>query len=148
MQPVTIHYQGYIITTDKALMNMHEVHKWLSEESYWVPGITLDKVKTAFNNSYCIAAIINDQQIAYGRLVTDYALFAYLADVYVMEEHRGKGIGKEMMKVLFEQDWVKQLRGVMLATKDAHTLYSQFGFTGIPDPDRYMKLSPNNTFPG
>lgn len=147
MQPVTVHYQGYTITTDKSLMNVQEVHKWLSEESYWVPGITFDKVKTAFNNSYCIAAIINNKQIAYGRLITDYSLFAYLADVYVIEEHRGKGIGKEMMSVLFEQEWVKQLRGVMLATRDAHSLYSRLGFTAVSNPDRYMKLSPNTTFP-
>ncbi|MCD6011403.1 MAG: family N-acetyltransferase [Flavipsychrobacter sp.] len=145
MQPVTIDYKGYTITTDKSMMNVHDVHLWLSERSYWVPGIAFEKVKAAFDNSYCIAAIKDNRQVGYGRLVTDYAFFAYLADVYVEEEHRGKGISKAMMKILFEQDWVTQLRGVMLATKDAHDLYRQFGFSEIPNPERYMKLTLQET---
>lgn len=142
MKPIiTVDYNGYTITTDKTLMNVHDVHKWLSERSYWVPGVTLENVSTSFENSYCIAAIADGKQVAYGRLITDYASFAYLADVYVLEEHRGKGIGKEMMRILFDQDWISQLRGVMLATRDAHDLYRQFGFTEIPNPERFMKLN-------
>lgn len=141
MQPLTIDYNGYTITTDKSLMNIHEVHKWLSEKSYWSPGITFEKVKTAFDHSYCIGVLSGGAQVAYGRLITDYASFAYLADVYVLEEHRGRGLGKEMMKILMGLEWIGTLRAVMLATLDAHGLYRQFGFTEIPNPERYMKLN-------
>jgi GNAT superfamily N-acetyltransferase len=141
MEPITTAHNGYTITTDKNLMNVNDVHKWLSEESYWVKDIAFETVKTGFDNSFCIGALLGNEQIAYGRLITDYAAFAYLADVYVKEEHRGKGICKAMMKILFEQDWVKQLRGVMLATRDAHDLYRQFGFAELPNPERFMKLN-------
>jgi GNAT superfamily N-acetyltransferase len=141
MQPLIIDYKGYTITTDKSLMNVHEVHKWLSEKSYWTPGIAFEKVKTAFDHSYCIGVLSGGTQVAFGRLITDYASFAYLADVYVLEEHRGKGLGKAMMKILMNLEWVGGLRAVMLATLDAHGLYRQFGFAEIPNPERYMKLN-------
>lgn len=143
MKPITVTYKEYTITTDKNLMKVHDVHKWLSERSYWVKDITFEKVKMAFDNSYSIGTLYGNNQIGYGRLITDYSSFAYLADVYVQEDHRGKGICKVMMKILLEQDWVQQLRGVMLATKDAHDLYRQFGFAELPNPERYMKLTKN-----
>ncbi len=139
---VTINHDGYTITTDKSLMKVEDVHRWLSEESYWSKDIAFEKVKTSFDNSFCIGAVSDDKQIAFGRLITDYGAFAYLADVYVVEEHRGKGICKAMMKILFELDWVMQLRSIMLATRDAHDLYRQFGFSELPNPERYMKKNP------
>lgn len=140
MQPIVIAYGDYIITTDKGLMKVNDVHKWLSEESYWCKGIPFDNFKIAFDNSYCIGALIDNKQIAFARLVTDYATFAYLADVYVEEKHRGKGISKKMMQVLFDLDWVKNIRSIKLATKDAHELYRQYGFTECKYPGRIMEI--------
>ncbi len=117
------------------------IHKWLSGSSYWAKGIPFEKVKTSFDHSFCIAALMNGEQIGYGRLITDYATFAYLADVYVLDGHRGKGISKQMMKLLFEQDWVKGLRRIMLATSDAHGLYLQIGFTSLGHPEKLMEIA-------
>lgn len=138
---MTVDYSGYTITTDKQLMNVHDVHKWLTEKAYWCEGIPLETVKTAFDNSFCIAALIDGKQVAYARLITDYAIFGYLADVYVVEAHRGKGISKKMMSLLFDLDWVKGLRGIKLATRDAHGLYRQFGFAACKNPDGIMEIA-------
>src|SRR4051794_38519735 len=140
MQPITINYKDYTITTDKSLMKVHDAHLWLSEVSYWCQHIPFETFKTAFNNSFCIGALLGEKQIAFGRLVTDYATFAYLADVYVEEAYRGNGISKKMMEVLFGLDWVKGLRAIKLATRDAHGLYEQFGFTQLQFPDRTMEM--------
>lgn len=141
MKTVTENYQNYIITTDKSLLQPNAIHQWLSTEAYWCKHIPYEVVKTAFDNSYTIGVLKDGKQIAYARLITDYAVFGYLADVYVIEEHRGKGISKKMMELLMNLDWVKRLRKVSLATKDAHGLYKQFGFTPFAHPERMMELA-------
>ncbi|WP_276134328.1 GNAT family N-acetyltransferase [Polluticoccus soli] len=141
MGTITVEYQGYIITTDKTQLQPEAIHKWLSEESYWSKNIPYELVKRAFDNSYCIGILIDNRQIGYGRLITDYTTFAYLADVYVEEEHRGQGLSRKMMEVLMEQAWVQGLRKVMLATLDAHGLYAKFGFTPMVISERYMEIS-------
>ncbi|HXS37572.1 MAG TPA: GNAT family N-acetyltransferase [Flavipsychrobacter sp.] len=140
MSPVNIEYNGYLITTDKSLLQPEVVHEWLSKNSYWAEHVPYDIVKNAFDNSYCIGILKDHQQIGYGRLITDYATFAYLADVYVEETHRGNGLGKKMMSILFEQDWLKKLRRIMLATKDAQGLYKQYGFVLPQYPERLMEI--------
>ena len=146
MQPITLDFNGYTITTDKAQMKVGDLHRWLSKEAYWSVNIPLDTVQTAFDNSFCIGVIIDGRQIASARLITDYATFAYLADVYVLENHRGKGISKQMMTLLFEQDWVKGLRRIMLATTDAHGLYRQIGFTSLGHPEKLMEIVHPNIY--
>ena len=141
MKPVKIEYKGYTITTDKTEMQAEAIHKWLTEQSYWAKHIPFDIVKTSFDNSFCIGILKNNEQVGYGRLITDYATFAYLADVYVTEPHRGIGLSKKMMEILLEQDWVKGLRKIMLATLDAHGLYAQYGFTPMLISERYMEIS-------
>lgn len=141
MQPVSFSYLDYSITTDKHLLQPQAVHEYLSTQSYWAKQVPYLTVLTAFNNSFCIGALKDGQQVAYARLVTDYATFAYLADVYVLEEHRGKGISKKMMELLLEIDWVKNLRRIMLASLDAKELYRQFGFTEPKYPERLMEIT-------
>ena len=141
MKPIRIEYEGYTITTDKQAMQPEAIHRWLSQQSYWSKHIPFEIVKTAFDNSYCIAVLKDGEQIGYGRLITDYATFAYLADVYVEEPHRGKGLSKKMVETLMEQDWVKGLRKILLATLDAHGLYAQYGFTPMVISERYMEIS-------
>lgn len=138
----TIIYKNYEITTDKAVMNPIEVHQWLSEVSYWAKGIPYDLFKTAYDNSFCVGALLDGRQIGFGRLITDYATFGYLADVYVLEEYRGEGISKVMMQMLFETDWVQKLRRIKLMTQDAHGLYEKFGFKPYQYPERAMELNP------
>jgi GNAT superfamily N-acetyltransferase len=141
MQPVNITHNGYLITTDKSLLQPVAIHKWLSEESYWAKHIPFELFKGSFDNSFTIGILKDDEQIAYARLITDYATFAYLADVYVLKEHRGQGLSKLMMKELLAIDWVQKLRRVMLATLDAKGLYTQFGFTDPKYPERLMEIT-------
>lgn len=141
MQTVTLEYKGYVITSNKELLQPEAIHRWLATESYWSRNIPFSMVKRAFDHSFCIGALKGDQQIAYARLVTDYTTFAYLADVYVEEAHRGQGISKKIVELLMEQDWVKGLRRIMLATLDAHDLYSRFGFAQPAFPERFMEIN-------
>lgn len=146
MTLITIETDGYIITTDKSRMSIHDIHKWLSERSYWCKNVPFDIVKTSFDHSFCIGVLKDGKQVGFARLITDYATFGYLADVYVLEEHRGKGLSKAMMKAIMSLDWVKNLRGIKLQTKDGHGLYAQFGFTETKFPDRIMEISRPNIY--
>lgn len=139
--PVHISYKGYTITTDKSLMQVEAVHKWLSEKSYWHPEIPFHVVKAAFDGSFCIAVLKDGRQVGYARFVTDYAVIAYLADVYIEEGHRKQGLSKKMMEVLLELDWVRGLKRLLLATADAHGLYEQYGFKPLAEPDRWMEIN-------
>lgn len=141
MQPITIEHDGYIITTDKSLLKPQQIHVWLSTEAYWSKDIPFSLVKQAFDHSFCIGILKGEKQIGYARLVTDYASFGYLADVYVIEEHRGKGLSKKMLSVIMELEWVKGLRRIMLATLDAHELYKQMGFVSTAFPERFMEIN-------
>lgn len=142
-EPDMVHevYKGYTITTNKNLMQPERIHRWLSEKSYWLPGVPYEVVQTTFNNSFCIAVLHDGVQVGYARFVTDYAMFAYLADVYIEEEHRGKELSKKMMELLSSLGWVKRLRRLILMTKDAHGLYKQFGYNTPVMPERYMELA-------
>jgi GNAT superfamily N-acetyltransferase len=131
----------YLITSDKTLLQPRAVHQWLTEESYWARGIPYDTVKTSFDNSWTMGALHEGRQVAYARMITDYATFAYLADVYVEEPHRGKGLSKVMLQLLMDQDWVKGLRRIMLASLDAQVLYERYGFVKPAFPERFMEIT-------
>jgi GNAT superfamily N-acetyltransferase len=139
-------YQDYLITTNKAEMHPDDVYHWLSVVSYWAKYMPRKVFDGAFSNSFCIGAVKDGRQVGFARLITDYSTYAYLADVYVEEAHRGKGISKVMMQELFDIDWVKQLRRMMLATKDAHDLYRKVGFTESNFPDRIMEIARPNIY--
>lgn len=141
MQPVTFVYNDYVFTTDKAQMQPEAIHRWLSEESYWAKHVPYEVVKTSFDNSFCMGILKDNRQVGYARLITDYATFAYLADVYVEEEHRAKGLGKKMVETLMELPWMKGLRKILLATLNAHELYSRYGFVQPAIPERYMEIN-------
>lgn len=140
---IQIPLSEYSITTDKTRMQPDRIHAWLSTHSYWLPGLSYDVVKTAFDNSFCIAVLHNGVQVGYARFVTDYSVFAYLADVYVEEEHRGQGLAKKMVETLLALDWTKKIRKFLLMTRDAHSLYEQFGYTTPQHPDRLMEMTRN-----
>jgi GNAT superfamily N-acetyltransferase len=131
---------GYLFTTDKALIPVAAVHKWISEQSYWAKNIPFDVLQRSFDNSYTMGILKDDELVGFGRFVTDYATFAYLADVYVTEPHRGQGLSKKMMELLLGLDWVQGLRGIMLGTRDAQGLYAQFGFVNPEFPERIMQI--------
>jgi GNAT superfamily N-acetyltransferase len=131
----------YQISTDVSLIQTDAVHHFLSKESYWAKNIPLETVSKSIQNSFCVGVYFNEKQVGFARIVSDYATFGYLADVYILSEHRGKGLSKGIMDVIMSLDWVKKLRRFSLATVDAHGLYAQYGFTASKNPDRLMEIT-------
>jgi GNAT superfamily N-acetyltransferase len=137
--------QPYEITTEKSRMSVEAAHAFLSQ-AYWSPGVHLTTVQKAFDNSLCFAVLAGSEQVGFARVVTDKATFAYLADVYVLESHRGKGLAKRMVQAIQAHPELQGLRRFMLATRDAHSLYAQFGFTALSSPVRFMELHNPNAY--
>jgi GNAT superfamily N-acetyltransferase len=131
---------GYLFSTNKEKLDITFIHHYLSVESYWAKNIPLEIVTKAIEGSLCFGIYEGNKQIGFARIVTDYATFGYLADVFVDENHRGRGLSKELMKFIMEQDVVKKLRRFMLATLDAHGLYAQFGFKKLDGDKRLMGI--------
>jgi GNAT superfamily N-acetyltransferase len=117
------------------------VHKFLSEESYWCPGVSREVVDRSIDNSLCFGAYDDDgRQIGFARVVTDAATFAYLGDVFVVSTHRGTGVGRQLMEAVMAHPEVQGVRRFMLATDDAHGLYEPYGFRALRNPGIYMEL--------
>jgi GNAT superfamily N-acetyltransferase len=129
----------YEISTDAARLDVKAVHAFLSA-TYWSPGIPLDTVRRAIQNSICIGAYLDGRQIGFARVVTDKATFGYLADVYILEEHRGHGLSRRMLDSLLRLPELQGLRRMMLATRDAHSLYEKIGFRTLAAPARFMEI--------
>ena len=134
--------QGYLISADPSKLDIAVIHQYLSRESYWAKNIPLQTVERSIANSFCFGVYYHDVQIGFARLVTDKATFAYLADVFVLPEHRGKGLSKWLIETIHAHPDVQGLRRWMLGTKDAHGLYAQFGWKPIPEEmmSRFMQL--------
>lgn len=136
-------HNDYQISTDRQRIDVAVVHAYLSQ-SYWSPGIPRKVVERAIENSLCFGVYLGAQQIGFARVISDKATFAYLADVFILEPHRGKGLSKWLMEFIARHEALQGLRRFMLATKDAHGLYEQFGFTALANPSRMMeKFNPN-----
>ncbi|MFL6374603.1 MAG: GNAT family N-acetyltransferase [Pyrinomonadaceae bacterium] len=129
----------YEIDTDKRRLDIASIHRFLSKESYWAKHRTLEQTLTAIENSLCFGLYKGREQVGFTRVVTDKATFAYLGDVYVLEAHRGQGLSKWLMKTIIEQPDLQGLRRWLLATRDAHGLYEQFGFKELTHPERWME---------
>jgi Acetyltransferase (GNAT) family. len=134
----------FIISTDRARLQLDAIHKFLSEESYWARERTREQTETAVKNSLSFGVYRGEEQIGFARVVTDYATFAYLGDVYILEDFRGRGLSKWLMEVIVGHPDLQDFRRWILATRDAHTLYEKFGFTSLKHPERWMeKAAPN-----
>lgn len=120
-------------------MDMTVIHGFLSQ-SYWAKGIPQATLRKALENSLCFGLFDGEQQVGFARMVTDKATFAYLADVFVLESHRGHGGAKTLMTAIMDHADLQGLRRMLLATRDAHSLYRQFGFTDLARPEIMMEL--------
>jgi GNAT superfamily N-acetyltransferase len=131
---------GYSISSDFERMDFEAIHAFLTR-SYWSPGVPRVTVERAAANSMCFG-LFHDQagQVGFARVVTDKTTFAYLADVFVLEAHRGKGLSKWLVQTMQAHPDLQGLRRFLLATRDAHGLYSQFGFGAIANPSRLMEI--------
>ena len=129
---------GYEISTDRSRLDRRAIHAFLTE-SYWSPGVPLDVVDRGIERSLCFGLYApGGEQAGFARAVTDGAQFAYVADVFVLAAHRGRGLGKWLVATVLEHPDLTACRRVMLATADAHSLYASFGFTPA-DPERVME---------
>jgi GNAT superfamily N-acetyltransferase len=163
---MTVSNGDYIITTDKDRLDIDFIHSFLTS-SYWAEGISGKVVARSTEGSLCFGVFLNNpptpaasagkpttpasagkpiapasagKQVGFARMITDQATFAYLADVFIDEDHRGKGLSKWLMKVILSHAGLQGLRRIMLATRDAHALYAQLGFTPINNPERWMQM--------
>lgn len=145
MSPVVETRHGdYLLSTDPARLDFAAVHAYLTR-SYWSPGISRALVERAAAHSLCFGLYHHRQadaaeQVGYARVVTDRASFAYLADVYVLEAHRGQGLSKRLVRFITDHPDLQSLRRFLLGTRDAHGLYAQFGFAPLADPSRMMEI--------
>lgn len=128
-----------IISDDINKMQLDVIHGYITR-SYWAEGISKELVKTSMESSLCFGAFIDEKQVAFARVITDKATFAYLADVFVLEEYRGYGISKKLMSFILDKSELQKVRRFMLCTADAHGLYKQFGFTEIKSPENMMAI--------
>jgi GNAT superfamily N-acetyltransferase len=127
------------ITTDPGELDVELIHRFLSTESYWARGIPLETVRRSLKHSLCFGGFVGTQQIAFARVISDFATFANLVDVFVLKEHRGKGYGALLMEAVINHPDLQGLRRFTLATADAHGLYAKFGFTPLSNPSRFME---------
>lgn len=130
---------GYLISTDKSRFDIYAIQDYLSK-SYWAKNRPLSTTKRSIKNSLCFGLFKKKKQIGFARVITDYATFAYLADVYILKPYRGQGLSKWMMDVILNYEEVQNLRRWFLATRDAHGLYRKFGFTSLKSPEKLMEM--------
>jgi GNAT superfamily N-acetyltransferase len=129
----------FTISTDRNRLNREAIHAFL-KESYWARGIPREILDRAIDNALCFGIYDRERQVGFARVVTDSATFAYLADVFVLESHRGRGLSKWLMEVIRGHPQLQGLRRWSLATRDAHGLYERFGFRRPANPDRMMEI--------
>lgn len=131
--------ENILISTDKSLLNTDVIYKFLSG-SYWAKGRPLEVIRKSIENSLCFGVYLDKKQIGFARVITDYATFAWIADVFIVQEYRGKGYSKQLLKTILEFSELKNIKRWILATRDAHKLYSRFGFDGLKNPEWFMEI--------
>lgn len=131
----------YVVTSDRVRLLKHvdAIHAYLTK-SYWAGGIPKKIVRKSMQGSICFGVLRRGKLVAFSRVITDKATYAYLADVFVLEPHRGKGLSKQMMEAVKAHKDLQGIRRFMLVTRDAHGLYKKYGFTPLANPDRHMEL--------
>jgi GNAT superfamily N-acetyltransferase len=130
----------YTLSTDPDRLDRELIHGFLSRDSYWSPGIPREMVERALDNSICFGVYRDREQAAFARAVTDRATFAYLADVFVVEAHRGRGLGVWIVECVLAHPELQGLRQFILGTADAHALYARFGWRALERPERFMSI--------
>jgi GNAT superfamily N-acetyltransferase len=140
-RPHEIAHRGdYLISTDPGLLDLTAIRDFLANHSYWAMGIPVETLRRAIDGSLCFGLYEHRRQIGLARVVTDRATFAWLCDVFVLEEYRGRGLSKWLMECVVAYPDLQGLRRFILGTRDAHTLYSRFGFKPLGDPTRFLEI--------
>jgi len=135
----------YSISTDTSRFDIDLIFRFLTT-CYWAEGIPRDVVEKSIRNSLCFGVFDGDKQVGFARVITDRATYAYIGDVFILESHRGRGLGKQLIQAIMEHPELQGLRRWSLVTRDAHGLYEQFGFTALAHPQRYMERHDPNVY--
>lgn len=146
MNDITVYQGEFCISTEKAKLNIDAIHGFLSTQAYWCLNIPKQTVEKAIAHSLCFGVYHNEQQIGFARIISDFATIAYLGDVYILQEYRGKGLSKWLMNTIMTFPHLQGLRRWILLTGDAHGLYRQFGWKDIADPLKWMELHDKNVY--
>ena len=136
---MTIQQGAYTISTDKDRLDIPYIHAFL-RSSYWAENIPVDTVAKSIDGSLCFGVYEGARQVGFARVITDKATFGYLADVFIDEAWRGRGLSKWLVQTIVSQPELQGLRRFMLATHDAHGLYAQYGFTALTFAERWMHI--------
>jgi GNAT superfamily N-acetyltransferase len=126
------------VSTDKSKLDVPFIQHFL-KDIYWAAGRTMEEVQTTIDNSFCFGIYLSDKQVGFARVITDYVVFAYLMDVFIIEEHRGKGYSSVLIDAMMTEPKLQQVKIWRLATSDAHFLYQKFGFTALENPEKMME---------
>ena len=126
------------VSTDKNKLNISFLQNFL-KDVYWAAGRTIEEVQTTIDSSFCFGIYLNDVQIGFCRVITDYVVFAYVMDVFITEEHRGKGYSSILIENMMNEPGLKEVKIWRLATSDAHFLYEKFGFNALATPEKMME---------
>ena len=140
--------EDYHISADKSKLDHQLIHRYLSGESYWAKGMPLEVMQRSFENSMCFGVYKGNAQVGFARIISDKATFAYLADVFIHSDHRGKGLSKMLMDYIISHPDLQGLRRWMLGTADAYGLYAKYGFTPLGKPERMMERNNPNVYIG
>ncbi|CAL2085952.1 GNAT family N-acetyltransferase [Tenacibaculum sp. 190524A05c] len=146
MKTILLQKDEYSISNDKSQLDIDAIHNFLSTKAYWSLNIPKEKVEVSIKNSLCFGLYKNSKQIGFARVITDFSTIAYLGDVYVLEEHRGKGLSKWLMETIMSFPELQGLRRWILLTGDAHELYRKYGWTDLADSTNWMELHNKNVY--
>lgn len=130
----------YLLSTDKSKLDLKMIHEFLSTESHWAKNIPYERVKKSIENSLCFGLYHNDKQIGFARVISDYSTIAYLGDLFILKDHRGKGLSRWMLEVIMNHPDLTGLRRWILVTKDAHDVYQQYGWAMVARPENWMEI--------
>jgi GNAT superfamily N-acetyltransferase len=131
---------NFRISTEKSELDVVVIHHYLSTQSYWAKGRSVETVKKSIENSLCFGVYHGSKQVGFARVVSDYAIFAWIMDVFILPEYRGRGYSKELMRAIMGHEKLQNLQRWGLGTEDAHGLYAQFGFSPIAKPANLMEI--------
>jgi len=146
MKPYEIHENGLLISDNPALLDHALIFDFLRNRSYWAQEATREIMDRSLENSLCFGIYLNGKQIGFARVVTDFATFAWLADVFIVEEKRGRGFSKKLVTAVLAHPGLQGLRRFMLGTRDAHGLYARFDFKPLANPERFMEIRSENSY--
>lgn len=146
MTDITLYKGKFCISTDKTKLDVDSIHEFLSTKAYWALNIPKDKVQKTIQNSLCFGVYIDEKQIGFAKIISDFSTIAYLGDVFILEEYRGKGLSKWLIETIMAHPDLQGLRRWILLTGDAHGLYRQFGWTDIAEPSKWMELYNKNVY--